>query len=160
MAADDLVVDSVTESSGVEPGGTIGRGEGPERAAPIPRCGLCRLRYVASLWSLRTVDDLEFDLLAFFEGPESGALNRGEVHEHVVSTFALNETVPLSVVEPLDLADNTHTTCLPCENRGAMRRIAPRRQFRGLDEVQKKDRNVRSRVRRRPAQRQPATLVG
>jgi len=36
------------------------------------------------------------------------ALNSGKVHEYVVATLALDEPVPLGVVEPLDLACNAH----------------------------------------------------
>ena len=90
--------------------------EGPEPWAPVPQGGLARLGDVAGLRSLRTVNDLEFDLLAFLERPEAGTLNRGKVHENVVATLAFDETVPLRVVKPLDLASNAHTTCLPCND--------------------------------------------
>src|SRR5215510_9812849 len=108
-------------------GGEVGGAEveGPEHAAPVPQGGLARLGDVAGLRSLRTVDDLEFDLLAFLERPEAGSLNRGEVHEHVVAAFALNESVALGVVKPLDLTSNTHTTCLPYKTRGGARRGDP-----------------------------------
>ena len=99
--------------------------EGPEPGAPAPQGGLARLSDVAGLRPLRTVDDLEFDLLAFLERPEAGALNRREVHEHVVTPLAFNESVPLRVVKPLDLTSNTHTTCLPYKTRGGTRRGAP-----------------------------------
>ena len=134
------------------------RGEGPEPQLRPPGW-LAGLRDVAGLRSLRTVDNLEFDLLAFLERPEAGALNRGEVHEHVVAPLALNESVALCVIEPLDLAGDAHTTCLPYDKRGGTRRIALRRQFRGRDGVQKKDRNMRPQNRRQPAQRQPVTLA-
>src|SRR5262245_57704090 len=88
------------------------RGEGPELRAPAPLGGLAGLCYVASLRSLGAVNDFELDLLAFFERPEAGTLNRREVHEHVVAALAFNESVALRVVEPLHLAGNTHTTCL------------------------------------------------
>ena len=136
------------------------RGEGPERLTPAPLRGLAGLRDVASLRPFRTVYDLEFDLLALFECPEAGTLNRREVNEHVVAALALNESVALGDVEPLHLAGNTHTTCLTFQIRGETRRINPRLRFRGLDEVQNKDRYVRPYRGRRPAQRQRATLVG
>ena len=65
-------------------------------------------RDVPCLRALRTVDDLELDRLALFQGPESGATDRGIVHEHVAATLAFNEPVALGVIEPLDLACDTH----------------------------------------------------
>src|SRR5438552_2843035 len=63
---------------------------------------------VPCLRTLRAVDDLEFDRLTLFQGPEAVATDSGIVHKHVAATFALNETVALGVVEPLDLACDTH----------------------------------------------------
>src|SRR5438067_10211350 len=63
---------------------------------------------VPCLRTLRAVDDLEFDRLTLFQGPEAVATDSGIVHEHVAATFALNETIALGVVEPLDLACDTH----------------------------------------------------
>ena len=102
-----------------------------------PKGGLGWLGDVASLWSLWTIDDLELDRLAFFERAEARTLNCGEVHEYVVAAFTFNESVTLRVVEPLDLAGDAHTTCLPYENRDGARRITPCRRFRGRDKVQK-----------------------
>ena len=48
------------------------------------------------------------DRLTLFQGPEAVATDCGVVHEHVAATLALNETVALGVVEPLDLACNAH----------------------------------------------------
>src|SRR5688572_8703014 len=110
---------------------------------------LAWLRDVPGLGSLRTVDYLEFDLLAFLEGPEAGPLNRGEVHEHIVASFALDEAITFSVVEPLDLARNTHRTCLPCEN-GAGESSA----------LEKKDRTCGLYFDDGPAQRRSVILVG
>ena len=101
----------------------VGRAEGPVKedegrntVLRPPVLAFAWFGNVPRLGPLRTVDDLEFDLLVFFESPEARALNRGKVHEDVVSPFAFDETVTFSVVEPLDLARNTHRTCLPCEN--------------------------------------------
>jgi hypothetical protein len=44
------------------------------------------------------------------------------VHEDIVAALALDESVPLGVIEPLDLAGDAHTTCLPYETRGAEHR--------------------------------------
>src|SRR6185295_2242678 len=63
---------------------------------------------VPRLRPLRSVDDLEFDRLTLFQGPETVATDCRVVDEHVAATLALNETVALGVVEPLDLACNAH----------------------------------------------------
>ena len=114
-----------------------------------PVSGLAWLGDVAGLGSLRTVDNLEFDLLAFLQGPEAGPLNRGEVHEDVVASFALDEAITFSVVEPLDLARNTHRTCLPCEIGDGE-----------SDALEKKDRTCGLYFDDGPAQRRSAILVG
>src|SRR5215204_6174460 len=70
--------------------------------------GLGGAGHVAGLRTLGTVDDFKLNRLSLFEGTETGALNRRVVYEHVAAAFALDETVALGVVEPLDLACNTH----------------------------------------------------
>src|SRR5262245_57954031 len=65
--------------------------------------------HVTGLRALRPINDLEFDRLALFEGSKSRALNRGVVHEDIAAAFALDETVALRVIEPLDLACDAHT---------------------------------------------------
>src|SRR5688572_20521558 len=75
---------------------------------------------VPCLRTLWTVDDLEFDRLTLFQGPEAVATDRGVVHEHVAATLALNEPVPFCVIEPLDLACDAHrsSSCLLGERLG------------------------------------------
>ena len=131
-------------------GGSAGKTrKGRNVVSRPPVSGLAWLGDVPGLGSLRTVDNLEFDLLAFLEGPEAGTLNRGEVHEDVVASFALDEAITFSVVEPLDLARNTHRTCLPCEigdgESGAL---------------EKKDRTCGLYFDDGPAQRRSVILVG
>ena len=63
---------------------------------------------VAGLRALGSVNDLELHCLAFLERPEAVALNRRVVHEDVTASVALDESVPLGVVEPLDLACDAH----------------------------------------------------
>src|SRR6266852_7303141 len=63
---------------------------------------------VACLRALGAVDDLELHCLAFLERSESVALNGRVVHEDVTASVALDEPVALGVVEPLDLACDTH----------------------------------------------------
>jgi hypothetical protein len=68
---------------------------------------------VPCLRTFWTVDDLEFDRLTLLQGPEAIATDRGVVNEDVAASFALNESVPFGVVEPLDLACDAHRS-LPC----------------------------------------------
>src|SRR6185295_16579149 len=63
---------------------------------------------VAGLRALGAVDDFELHGLALFERTESVALNGGIVNENVTAAVPLNEPVALGVVEPLDLACDTH----------------------------------------------------
>src|SRR5215213_3672847 len=71
---------------------------------------------VPCLRTLWTVYDLEFDRLTLFKGPKAVATDCGVVHEDVAATLAFNESVALSVVEPLDLACNAHrsSSLSPC----------------------------------------------
>ena len=64
--------------------------------------------HVAGLRTLRTVDNLELHCLAFLERTEPIALNGRVVHEDITASVALDESVALGVVEPLDLACDTH----------------------------------------------------
>src|SRR5262245_36125519 len=103
-----------------------------------PPSGLARLRDVAGLRSLRTVDDLEFDLLAFLERPEPRALDRGEVNEHVVPAFAFDESIALGVVKPLDLAGDAHSLPALRKRGGEPPRRTPAASSAGTDGVHKK----------------------
>src|SRR5215211_4084309 len=71
---------------------------------------LARLGDVTGLRALRAVDDLEFNRLALLERPETVPLDRREVDEHIAAAVTFDETVTLGVVEPLDLACDTHRT--------------------------------------------------
>ena len=90
-------------------------------APPVPYRGLAHFGYVAGLRALRTVNDLELHRLAFLERPEPVALNCREVDEHIAAAVAFDESVTLGVVEPLDLACDTHRTlsCLAMARRNA-----------------------------------------
>src|SRR5882672_10193263 len=57
---------------------------------------------VFSLIALRSLFDLEFDHLAFVQRLVSVHLDGGEVNEHVFARLALNETIPLRSVKPLN----------------------------------------------------------
>src|SRR5262245_20512665 len=63
---------------------------------------------VAGLRAFRTVNDLELHCLTFLERAEAVALNGRVVHEDIAASITLDEPIPLCVVEPLDLACNTH----------------------------------------------------
>src|SRR5687767_15858508 len=76
--------------------------------APGRSCVVLGFGDVPCLRTLGAVDDLEFNRLTLFQGPEAVATDRGVVHEHVAATLALNEPITLGVVEPLDLACNAH----------------------------------------------------
>jgi hypothetical protein len=63
---------------------------------------------VPCLRTFRTVNDLEFDRLTLFQGPEAVATDRGIMDEYVAAALPFNETVALGVVEPLDLTCDAH----------------------------------------------------
>jgi hypothetical protein len=97
-------------------------------APPVASWDIGGLGDVACLRSFGTVNNLEFDRLALLKRPEAVALDRREVHEDVTAAVAFDETVTLCVVEPLDLACDTHRTCLPCNGCGVWHRIGPDRR--------------------------------
>src|SRR6185436_19725699 len=66
---------------------------------------------VARLRALGAVDDLEFDRLAFLERTESVTLDRGVMDEDIAASVALDKSVSLGVIEPLDLACDAHRSC-------------------------------------------------
>src|SRR5215211_5810586 len=84
---------------------------------------LARLGDVSGLRALRTIDDLEFDRLALLERPETVSLDRREVDEHIAAAVTFDETVTLGVVEPLDLACDTHRTCPALQFAALPRRL-------------------------------------
>ena len=100
-------------------------------------CWLARLGNVAGLRPLRTVDDLELDRLAFLERPEAVPLDRREVHKHVTPAFALDETIALGVVEPLDLASNTHVLAFVVRTPANRRQITRETPLNGAPEHKK-----------------------
>src|SRR6187431_232497 len=89
-----------------KPRGSVARRREQRRAAG--RSVDLGLADVPCLGALGTVNDLELDRLTLFQGPEAVATDRGVVDEDVAAALTLNEPVALGVVEPLDLACNTH----------------------------------------------------
>ena len=63
---------------------------------------------ISRLRPLRTIDNLKFDLLSFFQRSKSVTTNCGVVYENVVTPFTFNKPITLGVIEPLDLACITH----------------------------------------------------
>src|SRR6516164_8100830 len=76
------------------------------------RSGVRRLADVCSLQALRSPSDVELDPLALGQGLESLALDRREMHEHVLAALLRDETEALRVVEPLHCTNRHFET--PC----------------------------------------------
>src|SRR5882672_9551374 len=72
---------------------------------------------VASLRAFWTVNDFELHCLTFLERTETVALDSRVVHEDIAASVALDEPVPLGVVEPLDLACDAHRSSLRAVTR-------------------------------------------
>src|SRR5689334_19303568 len=81
------------------------------------------LGYVAGLRALGTVNDFELNCLAFLERTEAVALNRRVVHEDVTASVAFDEPVAFGVVQPLDLACDTHRSIPACCDAGDVPRL-------------------------------------
>src|SRR6516164_2942653 len=56
--------------------------------------------YVLGLPALRAFDHVELNLLTLLQAAESRRLDGGEVHEHILTILAADETITLGVVEP------------------------------------------------------------
>ena len=64
---------------------------------------------VFRLRTLRTIADLTFDLLSFFQRSKSVTTNCGVVYEDVFAPFTFKKPITLGVIEPLNLTCNaTH----------------------------------------------------
>src|SRR5262245_58345393 len=86
-----------------------------------PYGGYLDLGDVAGLRAFRAVNDLELHCLTFLERAEAVALNGRVVHEDIAASVTLDEPVPLCVVEPLDLACNTHRSLPAAVTRSVAR---------------------------------------
>ena len=76
--------------------------------------------YLVCLRSLGSLDDVEFDFIAFFEALIAFALDGCVVNEYVGALIATEETVPFSVVEPLDSSfQSFHAGPSFCTSHGA-----------------------------------------
>ena len=56
------------------------------------------------LWTLLTLNDVEFDVIALFQGFVPIQLNRRVVDEYVGPVFTSDESVAFGVIEPLDFS--------------------------------------------------------
>ena len=85
-------------------------------SVPEPNYGI-RLR------ALLTLNNVELDLVAFFERFVSIQLDRRVVDEYIRPVFAPDESVALGVIEPLDLSFVlSHRSCLPFPSLAGIRR--------------------------------------
>src|SRR5205809_1470244 len=75
-------------------------------------------RDVRSLEALGALHDFEFDALAFGQRLVALTGDRGEVDEHVVLTFALDEAIALLVREPLNGALSQRSSFVTQTNDG------------------------------------------
>ena len=58
--------------------------------------------YVLCLRAFLTLSHIHRNFLAFVKSFSSGTVNCAEVNEYVLSTFLLNETKALLIIEPLN----------------------------------------------------------
>jgi hypothetical protein len=98
---------------------------GAREGAPASDRGLADFGHISGLLAFGTIDDLELDRLALFQRPEAIALDRREVNEDVSAAVTFDETIAFGVVEPLDLACDTHLSFPALQWRGAWRRMTP-----------------------------------
>ncbi len=74
--------------------------------ATVDPSGCCRVtaQDLICLWALLPLDDIELDLVAFFETLVPVKLNRAVVYEDVRTIVPADEPIALRIVEPLHLA--------------------------------------------------------
>src|SRR5207237_3052589 len=104
------------------------KGRRPGVLCPLPSAsalGQLDLGDVAGLRAFRTVNDLELDRHALFERPEAVALDRRVVDEDIAASVALDESVTLGVVEPLDFACDAHRSVPACFDAMNRRVVEP-----------------------------------
>jgi hypothetical protein len=80
----------------------------PKELFRLRRGSASCLRHPRGLWPLRAVLNLELDFLPLRKGLEAVLLDGGVVHEDILTTRALDEPVPLRIVEPLNNARDPH----------------------------------------------------
>jgi hypothetical protein len=104
---------------------TCGVGLTPEAQAATPslsrvvRGSVLEAYYSVSLRTFLTLDDIELNVIALFQGFVSVQLNRRIVNEYIWPVIASDETVALGVVEPLDLPFVLSHWLLPSLHRAA-----------------------------------------
>jgi len=96
------------------------------KKSPARNVGLFfRLAHHCDVASLRTLGALfycELDLLALLQVAEPITLNGGEMDEHVLSAFALDEAEAFVTVEPLDCTSYSvrHCICLLWQDKNLL----------------------------------------
>lgn len=63
-------------------------------------------RYIRSLWTFRTLNDVEFDLLSFFKSSEALHVDCRVVDEDVCPVLLCDEAVTFLGVEPLNCSSH------------------------------------------------------
>ena len=81
---------------------------------------------VGRVGPLRTLGDLELDLVVFLEVAVTGPFNRAEVHEYVGATLLRDETEALLGVEPLHGATSHKQSLLSWPCRMSLHSVAAR----------------------------------
>lgn len=66
------------------------------------RSFLLEFLHVFRLRTFRAFDDVKADAIAFIEGFEPLALDRGKVNKHVRPVVLLDETEPFCLIKPFD----------------------------------------------------------
>lgn len=74
--------------------------------------GLLFYNNIAGLQTLRAALDRELDDLTLFKGAVAIAANSRKMNKNVISTFARDETITLTSIEPLDRTDVTFRHCI------------------------------------------------
>ena len=65
--------------------------------------GISQANHCIGLRSFLSLNNVEFDIIAFFQGFISVQLNRRVMDENIWPVFTSDESVALGIVEPLDL---------------------------------------------------------
>ena len=83
------------------------------------------------LRSFGALNDVELHVLALFQGLESIALQRGIMHEDIVSAIEPDKTEPLTIVEPFHCPLGLHTV-LPFSTHRHNERISSPAESHGM----------------------------
>ena len=70
----------------------------------LPLGNFASAHHLVGLWPLLTLNDIELDIISFFQAFVAVKLNCAVVYEYVWSIIAANKSVAFCVVEPLHFA--------------------------------------------------------